>query len=537
MLRRKGWYSRTVSVLCAAALLCGSFAGCKGNSAKPAAGTASAGAASGGETAKASDEKVSFNIIVPYQDEQAKEGNIVEKTLEEKTNSEINIQWTPMISYGDKYNVLMSSGQLPDVLLVADLKGATYLDAARNDQFWDLTSYLKSGEYSGFANINSVSLANSATDGKNYVIPRERTVKRKDVCYRADWAKKAGLDAPDTLDKLYKMAKTFAEGDFDGNGKKDTIGLLLGTVSDGGGETIDCLNELVVANGGFNGWGLQDGKLAADLTTPEYFDTIKMLRDMCSEGIVSKDFAIVKTTAQMSDYVDKERAGLWLSYGLPGLSDPVLKAKQKADPNVKRDDIYGFTYLKDKNGNPRIPAETGYNAGFAIPKSSIKEEGKLKGILRVFDYICSKDGQRLINNGIEGRHYKLLSDSDNTCELISDTSGQDLIKEFNCMNQMSCAGNYCLGSVSDEIGKRLAKERITYEDADLIKDLSAPLVSETASDKMPTLNKNFDTSLFKYILGQTSDSDFEAAVQKWKADGGDQISQEYTEAYQKAQQK
>lgn len=534
---RKCWFSKTIGVLCAAAVLCGSFAGCRGNSVQQTDNTASAGTASGEKAPEASEEKVSFDIIVPYQDEQAKEGNIVEKTLEEKTNSEINIQWTPMISYGDKYNVLMSSGQLPDVLLIADLKGATFLDAARNDQFWDLTSYLRgSSDYKSLENINEVAIANSKTDGKNYVIPRERTVKRKDVCYRADWAKKAGLEVPDTLEKVYKMAKTFAEGDFDGNGKKDTIGLLLGTVADAGGQTIDCLNELVVANGGFNGWGLQDNKLVADLTTTEYFDTIKWLRNMCAEGIVSKDFAIVKTTAQMSDYVDKERAGLWLSYGLPGLSDPVLKAKQKADPNVKREDIYGFTYLKDKSGNPRIPAETGYNAGYAIPKSSVKDEGKLKGILRVFDYICTKDGQRLINNGIEGRHYKKVDET--TCEEItSGSDGGSLIKEFNCMNQMSCAGNYVLTSASDDIGKRLAEERNTYGESDLIKDLSAPLVSETASDKMPTLSKNFDTALFKYILGQTDDSDFEAAVQKWKTDGGDQVTKEYSEAYQKSQQK
>ena len=105
------------------------------------------------------------------------------------------------------------------------------------------------------------------------------------------------------------------------------------------------------------------------------------------------------------------------------------------------------------------------------------------------------------------------------------------------MNQLSCAGNYCLGSVSDEIGLRLAKERQTYKDSDLIKDVSAPLVSKTSSEKLPTLNKNFDTALFKYILGQTNDSDFKAAIQQWKTDGGDQIAKEYTEAYQKTQSK
>lgn len=522
---KKGWVFRSVSGLCAAALICGSFAGCAPSQ------TSSASLSQAGKTAaSAGNEAVSFKIILPYTDEQAPKDNPVLKTLEEKTNSTIDIEWTPLISYGDKYSVMMNSGSYPDVLLIGDIKGATYLDAARNNQFWDLTPYLADGNYTGFKNLAKIAVENSKTDSKSYVIPRERTIKRKDVCYRVDWAKKAGLDAPDTVDKLYKMAKTFAEGDFDGNGKKDTVGLLLGTISDGGGQTIDCLNELVVANGGYNGWGLKDGKVVADKITPEYKNTIGLLRKMCQEGIVSKDFAITKTTSQMNEYIDKEKAGLWLSYGLPGLTDPLLKAKQKNNPNIKRSDIYGYTYLKDSGGSDRIPAETGYSNGFAFPKSTVKDEGKLKNLLRVFNYICTKDGQRLLNNGIEGRQYTLVNET--TCKATSD---KKLMQEFNCMNQMSCAGNYCLNMVSDEIGARLANERITYKDSELISDVSAPLNSDTTASKSMVLNKDFDTALFKYILGQTGDSDFTVAIQTWQKNGGDKIADEYTQSYQKSQ--
>lgn len=532
MFSKKGWLTRTTSVLCTAALLCGGLSGCGGNT----AGTETTSKAQTTASAKkdAGNEKVTFTVILPYTDEQPAKDNIVEKKLQEATNSEVNIEWTPMVSYGDKYNVLMSSGQLPDVLMVPDLKSTTFMDAARNNQFWDLTEALKGTEFTGLKNINPIAVDNSKVDGKNYVIPRERTIRRKDVCYRADWAKKAGLDAPDTIEKMYKMAKTFAEGDFDGNGKKDTVGLLLGTVADGGGQSIDCLNELIVANGGLNGWGMQGGKLTATVTTPEYFSTIQWLRKMCKEGIVSKDFAITKTTAQMNDYIDKEKAGLWLSYGLPGLNDPILKAKQKADPKVKRSDVYGFTYLKDASGKYRTPAETGLSGGFAIPKSSVKDETKEKGLLRFFNYICTKEGQRYINNGIEGRHYQKIDET--TCKEITDANGKskDLLKEFNCMNQLSCAGNYVLAAQSDDIGARLAKERVDYEQNAVVKDLSAPLVSETFSKKNSTLSKNFDTALFKYILGQIDDTQFKAAIQQWRTDGGDKITSEFQTAIGKA---
>ena len=37
------------------------------------------------------------------------------------------------------------------------------------------------------------------------------------IVYRSDWAQEAGLEAPDTIDGIYNMAKAFAEGDYDKN--------------------------------------------------------------------------------------------------------------------------------------------------------------------------------------------------------------------------------------------------------------------------------------------------------------------------------
>jgi putative aldouronate transport system substrate-binding protein len=529
MLWKKGWF-RTISILCIATLLTGAFSGCSGKTSQSSTGEQS----TKNSSLAGQSTPVSFSWIVTYSGEQPSDNNSVIQELEKKTNTKISIQWTPMISYGDKYNVLLSSGQLPDVFLVTDLKSSAYLDAVEGNQFWNLTSYLSdSSEFPNFKNFNSVTLKNTQTDGKNYILPRERVIKRRMVCWRADWAKKAGLDAPDTIDKLYKMAKTFAAGDFDGNGKKDTIGLLLGTVSDGGGQTIDCLPELTVANGSLNTWGVRDGKVVSYVTTPEYMNTIKLLRNMHSEGIISDDFAITKTTSQVSEYIDKERAGLWLTYTIPGLQDPLYISKKKNDPNLKRSDLYGYTFMKNSSGQPRIPAETGFNCGYAISKTSVKDEAKLKQILKVMDYVCSTEGQNLVSLGINEKHFQKTGDT--TAKVLN----KDLFSaEVDAKtNQMSMAGGQIYDIVDDSLGEQLAKDRKQYATSDLISDASIPLISQTYATKNTSLNKGYDTALFKYILGQTNDSDFKAAIQQWKTDGGDQIAKEYTEAYQKTQSK
>lgn len=519
-------------MLCVAGVLSTLLAGCGGTKQAAVTASGSGGAASASQAA----EPVKFNIVLPYSGETPTPNSPVEKELKKQTNSDFTVEWTPMISYGDKYNVMMNSGQLPDALVVPDLKADVYLDAAHNDQFWELSDYLTDANYDGFKNYNSIALQNCKTDGKLYVLPRERTLKRQMVCYRSDWAKKAGLDAPDTLDKLYAMAKAFGEGDFDGNGKKDTVGFALGTVQDGGGTTIDNLNELIVAGGGVNKFGLVDGKIVSTIATPEYKSTIQLLRKMCSEGLISKDFPITKTTEINSNLVDKEKTGLWLSMGIPGPKDTLYLAKKKSDGNIKQlSDVFSFTYLKDQDGTPRSPAESGFNGGIAFPKSSTKDKAELDRIVKVFSWISAQDGQRLVNSGIEGLQYTKVDDTH--IKSIPKEEQKDGSANWSSIAQMSTCGNHCYTTVDDPLVEELAKQRNTFKDSELIGDITVPLNSAEYAKSGAKLSKLIDTAVFKYILGQISDGEFDKAIQEWRTSGGDKMTQEYMEDYQKSQQK
>lgn len=527
MQKRKRIKGQVLSALCMTGLLFGMLTGCGTKPASTGA-NASSGASGNGVEQKA----IKFTAVVPYSGEQPTPENPVIKKLEEATNSKITIEWTPMISYGDKYNVMMNSGQLPDVFIVPDLKASVFLDAAKNNQFWELSSYLSNENYSGFKNINKYAIQNCKTEGKLYVLPRERILKRQMVVYRSDWAEKAGLDEPDTIDKLYKMAKTFGEGDFDGNGKKDTIGLALGTVRDEGGSTIDNLNELIVANGGVNKWGIKDGNVISTITTPEYIKTIKMLRTMCTEGLISKDFPITKTTEIVSNFVDKEKTGLWLSMGIPGPKDPLYLAKKKTDSNAKLSDLFNFTYLKDSDGNPRSPAESGFNGAIAFPKSSIKEEARFKQILKVFNYISSKEGQILVNHGIEGLQYTKVD----ATHIKAIPKDQQKIKcNWQSINQLSICGNLLYASVEDPLVEKLGIVRKSYKDSELISDVTVPWISKEYSRNGAKLAKMIDTAVFKYILGEMDEKGLEDTIQDWRTSGGDKMAEEYTESYKQSQ--
>jgi putative aldouronate transport system substrate-binding protein len=506
-------------ILFATAILAGTVAGCK-SVAKPVA-----------QSSSGPSQNVSLKILCPnYCDTSVITTSDPFKKLEKITNATITMQWSPAASYNDKFNVLMASNNLPDVAIVPDIKSAVFTDAVAGNQFWQLDSYLSSSEFANFKNINKVAITNTKTNGKSYVLPRERILKRQMVVYRADWAKTAGLGAPDTINKVYNMAKAFATGDYDGNGKKDTIGLMLSTSTDqgGGASKIDVVQSLTVANGGFNNWGLNNGKVQSVYDTQPYMNTMDLLRKMFGEGLISPDFPLITSTDVATKYVDTEKTGLWISTGIPGTSDALLLAKKKTDTSLTRKDIYGYTYLKDSKGSDRVPAETGFNGGIAFPKTSTKSVTQLKQLLAVWNVICGKEGQILVNNGVEGRNYTVVSEADKTAKQ-SDTNLNT--KELSDLGQMGVTSVLAYTWYDDDIGAQLSHDRITYKSSDLINDVSVPLTSQTYSSSVSTLNKIIDETQFKYIMGKETKEQFQSDIKNWKSTGGDKEAQEYTASY------
>jgi putative aldouronate transport system substrate-binding protein len=510
-----------ISAACALALAASTFTACSSK-------------ASNSSTASDTAKQISVNITVPYSNQTppSESENPVLQQIEKEANAKINISWTPMVSYSDKFNTMMASNQLPEMTIIPDLKSAQYVDAVHGNQFWQLDSYMS--QYKNLKNIDSIPLNNAKTDGKIYALPREREMVRKCVIYRADWAKAAGLGAPDTFQKVVDMAKNFASNDYDGNGKKDTIGLGLGTVADGSGSQIDCLNELVVASGGVNLWGVKNSKVVSQYNTDEYVNTITSLHDLCAQGAISRDFAITQTTAVVPNLVDKEKCGLWITYSssIPNLTDPLYVAKNKANLSVKITDLYDFTFLNDASGKARIAAETGLNGGIAFPKSSVKNTTRLKELLRVADYLNSQSGQLLLQNGIENREYQKTGT--NSSKSLNSTLYNT---EMNGLNQIGMARSYMLNNVTTDLDAKRWSTEGSVKTSSMVSDVSVPLSSATYTSSYNTLAQNIDSAEFKYILGDINLTAFKQAITSWDTAGGQKIQDEFTASYKKAQSK
>ena len=169
------------------------------------------------------DEGKPISIMVPlYAPEAPQKDAPVWAALEALTGATLDIQFVPSDSLGDKLNIAIASNTLPDAVCVLNIKSNSFLNAVRSDMFWDLTDIIASTPALQQAFSAGV-LYNSSIDGRNYVLPRTRIMARSGLIIRQDWLDHLGLEMPQTQDEFYAVLQAFAQEDFDGNGKQDTI--------------------------------------------------------------------------------------------------------------------------------------------------------------------------------------------------------------------------------------------------------------------------------------------------------------------------
>lgn len=201
-------------------------AGCGGGNGGGGGPEASPAATSGGGGNASSEGPLKLSIMLPiFKTNYPKDDGPVVEEVEKRTNTQIHFEWVPNASYADKFNITLASGKLPTIIYVGDVKGPSFVGAAKSGGFWELGPYLK--DFKNLSGANPVIMKNSSIEGKNYGLYRGRVLGRNGIAFRKDWLDKVGLQTPQTIDDFYNMLKAFKEQDPDGNGKDDTYGMVL----------------------------------------------------------------------------------------------------------------------------------------------------------------------------------------------------------------------------------------------------------------------------------------------------------------------
>ncbi|GGH19003.1 extracellular solute-binding protein [Paenibacillus segetis] len=441
----------------------------------------------------------------------------IKTEVEKITNTKLTYQFFPADTYEEKLNTSLATGSLPQVVYLKNQTTFVQMkESIKDGQFWEIGPYMS--EFPNLSKLKPEILNNTKVDGKLYSLYIGRPLARQGIIYRKDWADKLGLSAPKNVDELFKMAKAFTEQDPDGNGIKDTIGV------------VD-RNELIYGAfktvsswfGTPNTWGEQDGQLAPEFTFSQYVDTMDFFKKLREGGYMNQDFAATSKTDAVNMFTSG-KAGLYIGGSMQDI-DSLNKDLIKNVPDAVLDTHSMVAGPDGKITQWMIP---GYNNVALFPKTAVKDEAELKKILAYFDKMMTPEVSNLMYWGIEGIHYTVedgKAKAGDDKELIErEVKGyKDSVIGEAETNGMYQPYNVLPGRIHAE---ELLLENVKFG----VADPTAALDSATYTSKGVELQQIITDATYNYIYGQLDKAGFEKQVESWKSRGGAQIIEEYNAA-------
>ena len=188
-------------------------------------------------------------------------------------------------------------------------------------------------------------------------------------------------------------------------------------------------------------------------------------------------------------------------------------------------DVFGYV-KKDADTDPRTLPTTGYDGYFVFPKASVATEEDLDLVLTVMDKANDAEAENLMNYGIEGIHYTV---EDGFAVKNTDDA---LVKEYNDLNQF--ATNIVANGLTTKYAVPVAEkiDQVYAENKNwVVANPVEPYISETYSTKGPQLDAIMAEANTKFIVGQISEADWDAQVERWLSQGGQGVIDDYNEAY------
>ncbi len=333
--------------------------------------------ATGGTSAKVSNEKVKFSLWHPYvgADALAKPIETLMGEFREKyPNYDVDEQKIPIDQYRTKLKTQAAAGQLPECFLI--WPNAMTKEFAKANLLADIDDFLsKNADWK--KEFNESAIDQFTVDGKTYAVGNGITVTSV-IYYNKGLFDKHKLAFPKTFSELKAAVIEFKNNGIipiaHGNKGKwpaqSTVFSLLANRETGSEWLDNVLN-----------------KKGAQFTDPEFVKALSDYKELCDLGAFNKDYNTIDNV-QMRDYFCKGQAAMMID-GTWALPDLQTKALAEVKSNIEMDILPAF-----EGGKGDADVMSGVSAnGFAI---SAKADAKQKAAIE--DLILSltgKDAQKL----------------------------------------------------------------------------------------------------------------------------------------------
>lgn len=334
--------------------------------------------------------------------------------IEEETGIKVNFKHPAVGSENEQFNLMLASGDMPDIVfyawhnvaggpmkaisdgLILDLNDIVAENCPNYSSMLEANPEIKQqivtdeGALYGFASISMDDRDKTAAD----YIPAFQTFG---WCVRQDWLETLGIEKlPETMDEWEAALTAMKNGDPNGNGQADEIPLVASSA----GEITNWIRA----------WGINNDFYIADpenqtvaygYYTEEYRDALTTLARWYQNGLIDPDFA-ASDSKQKDSKITSNVAGAWTGSTSGGFGryitmmkpvDPSVKLTGTTPPTVTE----GETYKFDSWSKYPIGREAAISANSEHPVEAA----------RFCDYFYGESGHMYMNWGIEGESYTI----------------------------------------------------------------------------------------------------------------------------------
>lgn len=428
------------------------------------------------------------------------EGNPMLEAVREKTGVTLEIDAPPISNYTDRLQIVMASGDLPDIIYTWDFD-ANYEKWASDGLIWELDDLVT--QYPHLMRNISESMwerARTSTTGKIHAVPRPTGTSRWGVIANEEWLEKLGTSMPVTLDELYEYGKKVATMDPDGNGKNDTF-LFSPT-----GLWTDCW--LIFAFLPFSMPNAPqylpdfDGEYKIKEKMDGYIPYLEYMRKLYAEKILDPEFFVNNYYDDRTKFQQSRTA---LVHGGAGNIAEFTKDVSNAL------DIYKLypAIISEGQEKPRNEAAAATWGGWMISRDV--EGERLERILSFLDWANSEEGFITMAAGAEGIDY---TSYDFDTRVIEKTEEQIELSKTHTSSYMTVAWAYdgLLLSPSDTPEKiAYCMDEIKNFDAAVewvdVPTVSTPKLANWAAENPDIASKKSEMEV-KFVVGEISIEDF-----------------------------
>ena len=441
-----------------------------------------------------------------------------------RLNVDLEIIGVSMAGAGEQFNLMIASGEYPDIIQRFGGYYQNSLDSALDDEIaFELTDYLDAWA-PDFQKVRTrdeqTERITATADGRVAGFYTFETNGAPDTgpFIRADYLAELGQETPETLED---WAETL-------DGFYNTYGAALGLPSGGMTKFASIESNFGITSGMFQ----VDGNVRFGQAEPGFRDYLDMMNDWFAKGYICRDFfsEALSASSYMTDQnlISSGAAGIFFG----NLNTADAYAAQILDENAK---VEPLAY-------PVSGGEKNHFASVGMPQlwgviSTDCENPELAA--RFLNYYFTDEGRMLANYGVEGLTYEMVDGKPKYTEIIrNNPEGMNLdvaLTLYTCGVGSICTvvdNDKNLALYSDLQNAAVECWRSQVDDENTI--LSVSMTVDEATEYyslMSDIQTYYEQAVPEFIMGNRPLSEFDAYVDTLNSMGLDRCIEIYQTAY------